>query len=502
MKKYLFPAAVFAAALLFLPGCPGPADPDPGPGIEEEEEEGDDQTVYHVTIDPALEGGTITASPSSGTRGTDITVTATPSGDLRRLLPGSLKYRYGSTERVINAVTLSFKLPGSDVTVGAVFEALYTVSVDSSLEGILSADPLTGPAGTGISLTLHPDYRLKQGTLKYNTHPVDITTLSFSLPGENVTVTADYELWANIIHRMVKVTGAVVNKQTGDTGHPLATPFSEADITPVTVEDYSIGAVEVPYRLWYTVKTWALSNGYTFPEGTGGAGYGYPANRGEPTSADRYRPVSGMSWWALIVWCNAYSEYAKANLGADYAAFEPVYKTATSAPSANAVLRSADLGALNTLLGPDAAGEPDINNLAPPAHNAPGFRLSTYAEWEFAARGGDPDDDAWEFPFAGSFNPDEVAWHVGLMAGSVFEITGKAPNTLGLYDMSGNAAEIIWNTNPSNRGSSAFSCGGHFKTNADGGLITWRSQYNSVVYAAQNTNGFRIAGPASIGVNP
>ncbi len=66
------------------------------------------------------------------------------------------------------------------------------------------------------------------------------------------------------------------------------------------------------------------------------------------------------------------------------------------------------------------------------------YILPTEAQWEYAARGGNKNE---ETKYSGSNNIDLVAWHEGNSGASTHPVGMKRPNVLGLYDMSGNVCE-------------------------------------------------------------
>lgn len=70
-----------------------------------------------------------------------------------------------------------------------------------------------------------------------------------------------------------------------------------------------------------------------------------------------------------------------------------------------------------------------------------GYRLPISVEWEYAARGG---NKSLNYTYSGSNNPDDVGW-TSSNSSAMWHIVGQLrPNEIGLYDMTGNINELVF----------------------------------------------------------
>lgn len=178
---------------------------------------------YNVTVAGTVENGTVGVEPKTAAAKDVVTVTVTPNTNFK-YTDGSLKATYtdGGTKKEINdfkAVdgkenTYTFEMPAADVTVSAEFEAVkvetYSVTTNSTEYGKVTADKTTGvKAGETVTLTVEPvdnDSMLtklaenglaikdsKDTVISYKAGE-KANTYTFTMPADNVTVTAQFTI--------------------------------------------------------------------------------------------------------------------------------------------------------------------------------------------------------------------------------------------------------------------------------------------------------------------
>ncbi len=112
------------------------------------------------------------------------------------------------------------------------------------------------------------------------------------------------------------------------------------------------------------------------------------------------------------------------------------------------------------------------------------YRLPRLDEWEYAANGG---KKSLRTEFSGSDNMGEVAWCVYNSEEGTRPVAQKAPNELGIYDMTGNVSEWIANLYDKNI---RFVKGGSWSDDATNSMIVKSEKYD--IKHKNNRIGFRV----------
>jgi len=258
--------------------------------------------------------------------------------------------------------------------------------------------------------------------LQRSTNLIDWVTISNASPTATMTMPRDTQLPA-CFFRMLRASLEGMVQIPAGTNSGTDPDFGAYSLTVDTA--FYMDSAEVTKAQWDEVYTWALANGYGFD------------NVGLGKAADH--PVQTVNWYDCVKWCNARSQ--KEGLTPCYSVSNSVYKTGAYGASGSSVITC------------------DVF--------ANGYRLPTITEWEYAARGG---LSGMRFPWGDTITHSQANYtssssysydvsptrghHPTYSVGDwpyTSSVRSFAPNSYGMYDMTGNIREWCWDASGQNR---------------------------------------------------
>ncbi len=237
---------------------------------------------------------------------------------------------------------------------------------------------------------------------------------------------------ASVKPEMIKVEGGSLPK--------------ESQVMPKSVKTFEIGKYEVTWGEWQQVRDWAVTKGYDLQ------------NVGKGRLSDNH-PVTDVSWYDAVKWCNAKSEMERVT---------PVYQVKGQ------VYKSGEFDKKGSDIVKEKAG-------------AKGYRLPSEAEWEWAARGG---KNSKKYTYAGSNDLSAVGWFKDNSKKHTQGVGKKQPNEQGIYDMSGNVWEWCFDLKGALK--RRFR-GGSWNDYADDAAVAIRGDYDIIPVYRFKHFGFRLA---------